>query len=92
MNSEMKNTQQGCLWSPSSETAMRDHAPDYTSITTVYLPPILTFAQTLNIGAEFHHLYLTLTRFPFTVTCLNVLSAWNTVRQLSRYNDWEDLR
>ena len=44
----------------------------------VYLAPLRTFSKTLKKGAVCHHLYLTLTRLPFTVTCLNVLSAWNT--------------
>ena len=41
----------------------------------VYLAPLRNFSKTLKKGAVCHHLYLTLTRFPFTVTCLNVLSA-----------------
>lgn len=38
----------------------------------------LTFDQTLEIGAEFHHLYLNLTFFPFTVIDFKIVSAWHT--------------
>lgn len=63
----------------------------HATIPSVYQCPIqspnhfvlwLTLAHTLNIGAEFHHLYLTLTRLPFTVTCSNILSAWHTATWL----------
>lgn len=59
----------------------------HATILSIYQSPIqspshfvlwLTLAHTLNIGAEFHHLYLTLIRLPFTATCSNILSAWHT--------------